>query len=541
MIAGTPADPPVGRAPRASFPREILTGLTKDKRSLRLILAAALVQSLFLLGGPWLSARAIDTALPDRATNMLAILALLAVAVAIHAAGAGWVERRLRIVLVNRLEARCLEDVLRRFVSGRFEQRRNETFGSTQQTLQAARQCVSTIAEMALGALTAVLNLLVVIVALLVVAWSGALMILGATTIAGAIALLYAQKEARLSLKVIEAEERKQQWLHGLLLSIPVLRVSGATRRGQRRMRTLLNESAEAELERLYAQVSRGAVSEGLPQLLMLGITAWLAIAVLNGTSTLGEMMMVTMLLGSFTRGAVGLINKVGAFQALGGSVSKVNRLLATPGGTSKTDIAEVAWLGEPHTGEGVVLKGVWYRYEAEQRWVLRDHHLCFPQGAISKLRAPSGSGKSTVLRLIAGLIAPERGEVQVHGYNPARYSGLVTYLPQQSHLLEASIATNLEVLCGKTPAELERTARLTGLHQVVEALPMGYETLVSSQGSNLSAGQCQLVLLTAAIAQERPVLLLDESTSQIDRRTREAIDWPALVGDRTVIVVDHD
>jgi ABC-type bacteriocin/lantibiotic exporter with double-glycine peptidase domain len=303
----------------------------------------------------------------------------------------------------------------------------------------------------------------------------------------------------------------------------------------------LLNESAKAELERLYAQVSRSVVSEGLPQLLMLGITAWLAVAVLNGTSTLEDMMMVTMLLGAFTRGAVGLINKAGAFQALGGSVNKVNRVLETSGGTPKTDIAEVAWLGEPHTSRGVVLKGVWYRYEADQRWVLRDHHLCFPRGAISTLRAPSGSGKSTVLRLIAGLIEPERGEVQVHGHNPARYSGLVAYLPRQSHLLEASIATNLEVLCGKTPAELEPTARLTGLHQLVEALAMGYETLVSSLGSSLSAGQCQLVLLTAAIAQERPVLLLDESTFQIDRRTRETIDWPALIGDRTVIVVDHD
>ena len=69
----------------------------------------------------------------------------------------------------------------------------------------------------------------------------------------------------------------------------------------------------------------------------------------------------------------------------------------------------------------------------------------------------------------------------------------------------------------------------------------MGEETRVAAQGQNLSSGQRQLILLTAAFASSREVLLLDESTGQIDAQTRSRFDWPALTKGRTVIWVEHD
>jgi len=75
----------------------------------------------------------------------------------------------------------------------------------------------------------------------------------------------------------------------------------------------------------------------------------------------------------------------------------------------------------------------------------------------------------------------------------------------------------------------------------MLESLPMGEETRVAAQGQNLSSGQRQLILLTAAFASHREVLLLDESTGQIDVQTRSRFDWAALTRGRTVIWVEHD
>ncbi len=116
-----------------------------------------------------------------------------------------------------------------------------------------------------------------------------------------------------------------------------------------------------------------------------------------------------------------------------------------------------------------------------------------------------------------------------------------MSYLPQQSILLESSIATNLCVLSGRPLEDNLSAARQTGLADLLESLPMGVETVLTLSGGNLSAGQRQLILLTAAFASERPVVLLDEATSQLDPDARQRIDWPALTQDKTVIIVKHD
>jgi ABC-type bacteriocin/lantibiotic exporter with double-glycine peptidase domain len=186
-------------------------------------------------------------------------------------------------------------------------------------------------------------------------------------------------------------------------------------------------------------------------------------------------------------------------------------------------------------------LSDVWFRYGDEAPWVLAGHSQTFPVGQVSILRAASGAGKTTVLRLAAGLLEPHRGTVRVLGADPARTYGLVAYLPQQAALLEASIATNLTVLSGVPIMVALAVAEHTGLARLLMQLPMGADTLVSVRGGNLSAGQCQLVLLTAAFASGRPVLLLDEATSQIDQETRSRIDWAALTRGKSVIMVTHE
>lgn len=145
------------------------------------------------------------------------------------------------------------------------------------------------------------------------------------------------------------------------------------------------------------------------------------------------------------------------------------------------------------------------------------------------------------MLRLLAGLLAPERGTVRVLGKDPRLVRGLVSYLPQQSILLEASIATNLRVLSGRGLDEALRVARHTGLSDLLQRLPMGAETIVSLAGGNLSAGQRQLILLTAAFASRSPVVLLDEPLSQLDYQASQRIHWSKLTEGRTVVLVRHD
>src|SRR6185312_15526361 len=192
------------------------------------------------------------------------------------------------------------------------------------------------------------------------------------------------------------------------------------------------------------------------------------------------------------------------------------------------------------HSERSVSVQSVWYRYQTSGAWVLQDYSRLFEDRKHTVLRAASGSGKTTLLRMIAGLVAPEHGRVIVCGEDPFKVSGLVAYVPQQSILLDASIAANLTALSGGNLDRALELAESTGLSELLARLPMGLETLIAGAGTNLSAGQRQLVVLTAACATRQPVLLLDEVVSQLDGASRERIQWDALLADRTVISVHH-
>lgn len=251
-------------------------------------------------------------------------------------------------------------------------------------------------------------------------------------------------------------------------------------------------------------------------------------------------MTLAGMLLATLTQNVVSVVQRIAGFLAMSAHFERIDRLLEAAD-HSPERIPATEFSLPRAARHAVELSDVWFRYGNEGRWIFEGHSQTFPVGQITSLRASSGAGKSTLLRLAAGLLEPERGTVRVLGMDPSTTSNLVSYLPQQAALLEASIATNLRVLSGKPVAEALQLAELTGLAKLLDQLPMGADTLVSLRGSNLSAGQCQLILLTAAFASASPVILLDEATSQIDPETRSRIDWGLLSRDRSVIVVSHD
>jgi ABC-type bacteriocin/lantibiotic exporter with double-glycine peptidase domain len=171
---------------------------------------------------------------------------------------------------------------------------------------------------------------------------------------------------------------------------------------------------------------------------------------------------------------------------------------------------------------------------------VLEGQTQELPGGQHTILRAASGAGKSTLLRLLAGLLDPERGQVSVLGHDPRTARGLVAYLPQRLTLLETSIGANLVALSGAPLEHVLQVAKLTGLDTMLAELPMGTETLVGTGGNNLSAGQRQLVALTAVFATSVPVVLLDEAVAQLDAASRARIQWQALGRNRTIVSVQH-
>ena len=462
--------------------------------------------------------------------------------VACHAAWSGWLHRRATFLLEHHLELACLREVMARLLAAPYAVLQKVDFGDAQETIAAAGTTVRLVVTAATQCFTAGAAALTALVMLALWFPPLALVTVVVTALATALGMLFAVAEGKRAARTLDATGRQFAFLHVLLRGAPALRASGATARLLERWQALIHGQERAAVDEEATRVSRGVVLRAGQQLLTLAATLWLSLLTLESKVTLGELMTASLLIGNFTQATGELADIFLSFRASSPRFARVEAMLnASPEAAPRALLeSPERQLAEPSASAGLELDGVWFRYDEHLPWVLRNDSRRFPAGAVTRLVAASGSGKTTLLRVLAGLLEPERGSVTVLGCDPSSTSNLVSYQPQQACLLEGSIFTNLRTLSGESLARVLEVAALTGLTELLQTLPMGGDTPISAAGSNLSSGQRQLILLTAAFSSVRPVVLLDEPTSQLDSRSKERIQWRELVQGRTVILVEH-
>ncbi|GAB4253303.1 ABC transporter ATP-binding protein [Deferrisoma sp.] len=199
-----------------------------------------------------------------------------------------------------------------------------------------------------------------------------------------------------------------------------------------------------------------------------------------------------------------------------------------------------------PIRGE-VVFDGVTFGYgDGDQ--VLQGFDLVVRPGESVALVGPTGSGKTTAVHLLLGFYLPRAGEIRIDGtprprLDPEWFARHVALVPQDPVLLRDTVFENIRL--GREwvgPAQVEAAARAVGLHEMIEELPAGYETLLGEEGAGLSSGQRQLVAFARALAGDPRILILDEATSEVDQATEAQIEeaLAVLLEGRTSLVVAH-
>ncbi|MFI6152661.1 ABC transporter ATP-binding protein [Kitasatospora sp. NPDC051170] len=189
------------------------------------------------------------------------------------------------------------------------------------------------------------------------------------------------------------------------------------------------------------------------------------------------------------------------------------------------------------------------FRYDPEQpRPTLAGVDLAVPAGTSLAVVGETGSGKTTLSHLVPRLYDVTGGRVTIDGVDVrdlsfetlARAVGVVS---QETYLFHASVADNLRFAKpDATDAELVEAARAAQIHDTIDALPEGYDTLVGERGYRFSGGEKQRLALARTILRNPPVLILDEATSALDNRTERAVQQAVdtLSEGRTTITIAH-
>ncbi|MDR1640841.1 MAG: ABC transporter ATP-binding protein/permease [Clostridiales bacterium] len=230
------------------------------------------------------------------------------------------------------------------------------------------------------------------------------------------------------------------------------------------------------------------------------------------------------------------------ASQAMAGS-ERVLEILDTPVEIKNSDGA----IALDHCEGKIEFENVSFYYD-ETKPILNNINLEIKPGTFTALVGPTGVGKTTMVNLAARFYDPVEGSIKLDGHDlrdlmleSLRKS--IAFVPQDTFLFNTSLAENIAY--AKPDAsreEIVAAAKIARIHNDIDEMPDGYDSVTGERGVKLSGGQKQRVAIARAVLAGAPVLILDEATSSVDAETERMIQRSIdeLTGTHTIIAIAH-
>lgn len=309
-------------------------------------------------------------------------------------------------------------------------------------------------------------------------------------------------------------------------------------------------EEFDRQNDRLFISGWRSQFLSGLmmPLMSLVGNMGYVGVVVvgaqlaLTGNATPGDIQSFIQYVRNFTQPVQQLGNVSNTMQSMAAATERVFEFLAAPEEEQKAD----AQIPEKRPGH-VEFDHVKFGYTPDKT-IIHDFSCEAQPGQTVAIVGPTGAGKTTLIKLLQRFYDVDGGSLRVEGvdvrdWDRAALRGEFAMVLQDTWLFNGTIRENIRY--GRpdaSDAEVEAAARAARCDHFIHTLAGGYDFMINEEGTNLSQGQCQLVTIARAILADRPALILDEATSNVDTRTEELIQraMDALMQGRTSFVIAH-
>ena len=274
------------------------------------------------------------------------------------------------------------------------------------------------------------------------------------------------------------------------------------------------------------------------------GVVAVGAALAVNGQATPGDIQSFIQYVRNFTQPIQQLSNVSNMLQSMTAAAERVFEFLGAP---EEEEPAEgAAKLPERRAGR-VSFDHVRFGY-VPGKTVIHDYSCAVEPGETVAIVGPTGAGKTTLMKLLQRFYDVDGGAVRVEGIDVRDWqrnelrADFATVL-QDTWLFHGTIRENIRYgRADASDAEVEAAARAAQCDHFIRTLAGGYDFVINEEGTNVSQGQRQLITIARAILADRPILILDEATSNVDTRTEEVVQraMDALMQGRTSFVIAH-
>ena len=309
-------------------------------------------------------------------------------------------------------------------------------------------------------------------------------------------------------------------------------------------------EEFDEKNDRLFISGWRSQFLSGLmmPLMSLVGNAGYVAVVVvgaqlaLSGSATPGDIQSFIQYVRNFTQPVQQLANVSNTMQSMAAATERVFEFLAAP------EEEQAADPKVPAERDGLVeFEHVKFGYSPDKT-IIHDFSCEALPGQTVAIVGPTGAGKTTLIKLLQRFYDVDAGSLRVDGVDVREWDRAAlrqefAMVLQDTWLFNGTIRENIRY--GRpdaTDAEVEAAAKAARCDHFIHTLAGGYDFVINEEGTNLSQGQRQLVTIARAVLANRPALILDEATSNVDTRTEELIQraMDELMRGRTSFVIAH-
>lgn len=266
------------------------------------------------------------------------------------------------------------------------------------------------------------------------------------------------------------------------------------------------------------------------------------ATMVMEGALSVGMLFAFMSYKSQFSTKAAALIEKMIEFKMLSLHLERIADIAMT----EQEDVyGDNPALSEPLKGQ-ITLQDIGFQYAGSEPFIFQNVNFTFNAGESVAVIGPSGCGKTTLAKVMLGLLKPAEGKMLIDGTDITKlglnnYRGQIAAVMQDDQLLSGSMFDNIAFFDpNMSEQRVMESAKIAAIAADIEAMPMGYNTLIGDMGTTLSGGQRQRLLLARALYRQPKILFMDEATSNLDTRLESTVNDAVKQLNMTRIIIAH-
>lgn len=522
----------------------IMSYLAEYRKCFYQIVAGLAIGCVLQLLLPFLTQSIVDKGINDRNIPFIWLVLLGEILIVAGRTATDFVRRRLLLHISMRVNISLVSDFfikLLKLPMGFFD---SKLQGDLLQRISDHTRVQSFLTDQTLNVIFTVLSFLIWGVVLLVYDYVIFLIFLLGSIAYGIWIATFISRRKTIDYRFFEQHARNQDKTLQLVTAVQEIKLQGCETRRRHEWEDVQADLFDVQLENQKMQQNQEAGSLFINEIKNVLITVFAATAVIDGQMTLGAMLAVQFIVGQLNSPISQLMSFVFAIQDVKLSLERINEIRQRDD-EEPADKPLTAFDGD----KSINLDNVDFRYDRHAPDKTIDGiSLHIPAGKTTAIVGASGCGKTTLIKLMLGYYPPESGGISIAGRPIGDYSlrwwrsqcGVVM---QDGVIFSESIARNIAVADGDVDmARVRHAARLACIDTFIDGLPLGYSTLVGSNGTGLSQGQRQRLLIARAIYKDPAFIFLDEATNSLDAGNERRIvdNLAAFYRGRTVVVVAH-